>query len=622
MGQQQTNISQKVESNPVWFLLISVSSVTLFFKTDFNDPFNSAKLILLLILDSWLIGHLMNSYKTKPIRLQTLEFLITVVIAIFIISLLISTVITDSFIVGLIGETQRRNGFLSYLGLTIILIYASRSINFNNVDRVYKIGILTGVILSTYGLIQINGRDFIAWDNPYNSMIATLGNPNFASSMLAVLVLLGVYGTRLKSVSMPFKFLSIYLLVAGLIAIIASNSRQGLLVIFFSLIFYISINSFVKSKLIGIFVTFISTIIGIFALLGMLQKGPLASLLYKDSVSIRGYYWRAGIEMFKNSPLTGIGVDRYGAYFKEFREVGYPLKYGYEITSSNAHNTFIQLFATAGVFVGITYLALMALVFFSGLSLIKQSNLENQKIALGLLSTWFGFQAQSLISIDNIGISIWGWLLGGTILALKFRLDENSITNSGNEPKIVKSKKVEINLFQPAVSILVLIPVIIFSTTIYKIERDLFILKGISNPAFPENKQPVLQYVNKVLDSSLVDPFYKYRSAFFLYDMGFKNESYKVFSNLLVVDPFNPDFLRGKVFIEESRNNIAGVISAREQISKVDPWNADNYLQLLKLYEIKNELSKATLMKEKILSFAPGTEIAKTATEILSRFEK
>ena len=170
----------------------------------------------------------------------------------------------------------------------------------------------------------------------------------------------------------------------------------------------------------------------------------------------------------------------------------------------------------------------------------------------------------------------------------------------------------------PIVSVLVLVPILIFSTNFYKIEHNLFILKGISNPAFPENQQPVLQYVDKVLDSPLVDPFYKYRSAFFLYDMGFKDESYKVFSDLLALDPINPDFLRGKVFIEESRSNLAGVISARVQISRVDPWNADNYLELLKLYKLNNELTKATLMLEKIQSFAPGTQVAKAASEILS----
>lgn len=618
MSQKQLNKSEKLQSNSVWFLLFTVSSVTLFLKTDFYDPFNSAKLILLLILDSWLVGHLLNSYKTKPIRFQTLECLVTVIIAIFIFSLLASTVLTDSFTVALIGETQRRNGFLSYFGLAIILLYASRSINFSNIVRVYKTGIFLGVILSTYGLIQINGKDFIAWDNPYNSMISTLGNPNFASSMLAVLALLSIYGFFLKELSLLFKLMGVYLIITALIAIVASGSRQGLLVIFFSIIFYISIFSLFKNKLFGILVVFISTLSGVFAILGMLQKGPLTSLLYKDSVSVRGYYWRAGIEMFKDSPLTGIGVDRYGAYFKLFREVGYPLKYGFEITSSNAHNTFIQLFATAGLIVGISYLVLMVLILLSGISLIIKSNSDSRKVILGLLSTWLGFQAQSLISIDNIGISIWGWLLGGVILALKFSSSEEQFTNTTNRFNNGKKNKVTINIFQPSISVLVLVPILIFSINFYKVEHNLFILKGISNPAFPENKQPVLQYVNKVLDSPLVDPFYKYRSAFFLYDMGYQDESYKVFSDLIKVDPINPDFLRGEVFMEESRNNIAGVIAAREQISRVDPWNADNYLQLIKLYKLNNDLSKATLMLEKILSFAPGTQVAKSATEILS----
>lgn len=618
MKKQDIYDSKKFESNSVWFLLFTVATVTLVFKTDFYDPFNSAKLIVLLILDAWLIGHLVNSYKTKPVRLRTLEFVVTAVVIIFVLSLLISTILTDSFIVGLIGETQRRNGFLSYLGLILVFLYASRSINLSNVIKVYKTGIIVGVILSTYGVIQINGGDFIAWDNPYNSMISTLGNPNFASSMLAVLVLLSLYGLINGGLSTSYKLLSVYLVITALIAIVASGSRQGLLVIFFSLIIYISALGYLKNKSIGILVTLFSAVSGILALLGMLQKGPLTSLLYKDSVSVRGYYWRAGIEMFKDSPLTGVGVDRYGAYFKEFREVGYPLKYGYEITSSNAHNTFIQLFATAGLFVGISYLALMFLILYSGISLIRTGDYQTKKVSLGLLATWLGFQAQSLISIDNIGISIWGWLLGGTILAIKFSLLELQDLKVVKRPFILKSNKVKINLFQPSISILALIPILVFSVNFYRVEHNMFILKGISNPAFPENKQPVLQFVNQVLNSPLVDPFYKYRSAFFLYDMGFKDESYKVFSELLIVDPINPDFLRGKVFIEETKNNLSGVINAREQIAQVDPWNADNYIQLMKLYILNNDLSKANVIKDKILSFAPGTEIAKTAVEMLN----
>mgnify|MGYP000748585131 CR=1 FL=1 len=107
---------------------------------------------------------------------------------------------------GLLGDTQRRNGFLAYLGLSIIFLYSARTIRFFNVLRIYKVAILIGLVLSCYGLMQINGKDFIKWNNPYNAMISTLGNPNFASATLAILSLLALYGIFLKNKIYNFFF--------------------------------------------------------------------------------------------------------------------------------------------------------------------------------------------------------------------------------------------------------------------------------------------------------------------------------------------------------------------------------------------------------------------------------
>lgn len=609
---QNSKITDK-SSNSVWFLLIGVSAVTLFFKTDFYDPFNSAKLILLLVIDGWLLGHLINSYRLRPIVKRSNEFNMIMLLLGFIVSLLISLMQTDVLLVGLIGETQRRGGFLSYFGLSVIFLYAVRSINFSNIMRVYKIGIVTGALLSAYGVLQISGRDFVAWDNPYSSMISTLGNPNFASATLAILSLIGLSGILVKNLHIFFKALGIVLTVLALIAIVISGSRQGLLVIFFSSVFYLSVYSYIRSRKLGIFVAGFSVVGAILAILGMLQKGPLVSLLYKDSVSVRGYYWRAGIEMFKDSPLTGVGVDRYGAFFKQFREVGYPLKYGFEITSSNAHNTFIQIFAMAGFFAGIFYLSLIVYVFLSGLRLLKQCQPNEKTLVLGLLSAWLGFQAQSLISIDNLGISVWGWLLGGSILGLSFAQKEDvKSINAGSSKNMVK-----INLFQPLVSLILLLPIIIFTSSLYKIERNMFVLKGISSPSFPENKSAVLKFANEVISNPIADQFYKYRATFHLYDMGFKAEAYQAASKLFDDDPINPDFLRGKVFYEESFGNVATVISTRKEIALIDPWNAENYFQLLKLYKLNGDIENANAMKDKILSFAAETAVAKSVVEIL-----
>lgn len=601
-------------SNSVWFLIWGVAAVTFFLKTDFYDPFNSAKLILLLLIDGWIFGHLINSYKENPINRKSQEFIPIIIILSFILFLLASTLLTDVFMVGLLGDTQRRNGFLAYLGLCIIFLYAARIITFLNVLRIYKVAILIGLLLSGYGFMQINGIDFIKWDNPYNSMISTLGNPNFASATLAILSLLAFYGIFIKDLPLLYKLLGFIFIIFALIDIVSSDSRQGLLVIFFSLLVYTSLYFYYKNKKIGLIVIGISLFTAMFAVAGMLQKGPLASILYKESVSVRGYYWRAGIEMFKSNPLTGIGVDRYGAYFKEFREVGYPLKYGFEITSSNAHNTFIQLFATAGIFVGSLYLLIIGYVLFSGIKLLKNSSGSDQKITLGLLSAWIGFQAQSLISIDNIGIAVWGWLLGGAIIGLRKGLNGN-LKDVEINPK--RSNRAQINLFQPIISALILVPVIIFSTFFYKSESNLFFLKGITVPSAPQNKQPVLDYVNKVITNPFSDPFYKYRSAYFLLDMGYTDKAYEIIQNSHRNDPINPDYLQGLANIEESKQNISNAISLRNKISSIDPWNADNYLKLLILYKDNGDIINATAMKNKILSFAPLTDVAKVASETL-----
>jgi O-antigen ligase len=561
----------------------------------------------------WLLGHLINSYRVRPISFRSGEFTVTTLILGFVISLLVALMQSDQFLVGLVGETQRRNGFLSYFGLSVIFLFTLRHINFSNVIRIYQIGILTGVVLSAYGLLQISGKDFINWENPYNSMISTLGNPNFASATLAILFLIGLFSLNSRDLSSLFKILSIFLLVSALIAIVKSNSRQGLLVIFFSLVFYISVYSIIKNRKLGLLVSGLSAVAALLAILGMLQKGPLVSILYKDSVSVRGYYWRAGIEMFKDSPLTGIGLDRYGIAFKQFREVGYPLKHGFEITSSNAHNTIIQLFATSGLFVGMFYLAILSYIFLRGISLLRRCEKDQKNIALGLIATWVGFQAQSLISIDNIGVSVWGWLLGGSILGLSFRSESGiNQTNNQNDNKLA-----QINLFQPIISVFVLLPIIIFASGLNKAERDMYVLKGISNPTYPENKSAVEMYVDKVLSNSIADPFYKYRSAFYLYDMGYQEKAYLTVSNSLASDPTNPEFIKGMIFLEESKNNFENAILLREKISTIDPWNADNHLQLLKLYKAAGDTAGMEAMRAKIFSFAAKTDVAKLALEII-----
>jgi hypothetical protein len=133
----------------------------------------------------------------------------------------------------------------------------------------------------------------------------------------------------------------------------------------------------------------------------MLQSGPFEKWLYKDSVSLRGYYWRAGINMFLNNPVFGVGIERYGANFKLYRESGYAEKYGYDLISTNAHNVPIQFFATGGFLLGTTYLILQLYVFLQSINKMKNYEGDNFLFFLAVFCAWLVFQFQSIVSIDN-----------------------------------------------------------------------------------------------------------------------------------------------------------------------------------------------------------------------------
>lgn len=611
MNRQISDRRESKNSSSIWFLIIGISTVTLYFNTKAHDPFNTPKLIILLVLSGWLLGHIFNHYRKVYLHITRKEFVFLVIPALFMVTQLGALFFTDIFIVGLIGDTQRRNGFLSYFALTIVLIFCMISVNYYYALRVLKSAIIVGILLCSYGLMQITGNDFVSWNNPYNSMIATVGNPNFASSLLALISLIALFSLFNNEFSKLYKTVAACLIFVSLYLIVLSQSRQGLLVMLFAILFYFTVLVFINFRNFRIPVIITSLVVTALAILGMLQIGPLSSVLYKSSVTVRGYYWRAAWEMFLDKPLTGIGLDRYGAYFKQFRESGYPLKYGFDITSSNAHNVYLQLFSTGGLFVGLTYFVLLALVFFAGIQNIRRTSGNSQRFNLMFLATWIGFQAQSLISIDNIGISIWGWLIGGCILGVNLNsLGVNKIEINGRDRSI---KKNTLSLYQPTISALFLIPILIFSFNLHRIETDTFLAKAYADPANPANKPIVSNYADKVVSNPIADPYYKLLVSLYMVDMGDIESSHKVVSSLHEKDPRNLDYIRWLIEYEKSKKNLDNELEYRELIVNLDPWNAINYFEMGLIYKQKGDLVKMINMKEKIVNFASNSEIADKA---------
>jgi O-antigen ligase len=605
----KTKKRQLENSSIIWWIFGGCAVTTLYFNSKIQDPFNSPKMWIIFLISAWLVGHIVakkhNSFKDKSIRIFGL-FLFS-----FTSFGFIAAAVTDVSFTAFFGELQRRNGFLTYLSLTIFMFAAAIFVRLDAIKRLNYVAFSTGMVLGTYGLMQISGLDFVQWNNPYNAVISTVGNPNFAAAVMAMMASI-VFGPVLNnSFNVYYRIASFLLTMMLLLTIYSSGARQGLIAIAIGIGVYVIIWLYgIKSKLRHLALGS-SLLIGVFAILGMLQIGPLTSYLYKGSVTVRGYYWRAGVEMLKDQPIFGVGYDRYGAYFKEFREVGYPLAYGFNITSSNAHNLPIQIFSTAGVLTGIAYLAILGFIVWRGIVGIRSKQGNERLLVASVFSAWLAYQAQSIISIDNIGISIWGWVLGGVVVGVAHQSVEANIESGKRSRSAVNN--VNFNLKQVFISTIMVAFASGAVVPLYQAEKNMYETRMRFNPTVPESKTALFEYANKTLNTRLLEPGYKITAGNYLAASGFTTEGLNVLKEVIKSDPRNLDALIALSEFNQQLGNLNEVNKYRLQIAEYDPLNAANYLQLGRNYKSLGNLAKMNEIRVKIMSFAPDTEEAKQA---------
>ena len=627
MRENSKIINRNSSSKQLTYLAVGAAFITLYFARDSYDPFNTPKLVSLLIIASLSAIKLSTLWRLENIKKDKVNFLFVLVLLAFTISGAISVAFSDDLTVALIGDIQRRNGYLAYLALALIALTVAQLARFYNIRNLFRVIILSGFVFSTYGLIQMSGRDMFEWNNPYNSVISTVGNPNFASALMAIFSIVCMMSLFDKDQNLIIRFFAASCLIFSVVAIIASNSRQGLVSLSFAILFSASAYIYLIRKKLGVLLILFSISISSLAIAGMLQIGPLSRILYKPSVTVRGYYWDAALQMLKDYPATGVGFDHYLYYFNELREVGYPLKYGFNLTSSNAHNTFLQMFANGGILLGLSYIVLTLLTLYAGINLIKKSSATNRLTAICLVAAWLAYQAQSVISIDNIGIGIWGWVLTGAVFGLSSDSDSNNQATYNKTHEDKKNLQVALRSF--IIAPILLIPTLILSVSLMRMEGDTYKAKILfDNYAVQSDKNTVLsrqlkteldRKIKNVLELPFSDPTYQVQLAYFLFDTGDQKRAIEVVNRVVEEFPRNLTAIESLAIMYGILNEPQNAIYWREKFARLDPWNGENYLQLLRLYKSLGDSESAQRMYNIILSFAPSSNEAKSALEELKK---
>lgn len=400
------------------------------------------------------------------------------------------------------GAAGRHTGFVTYLALASFMLGTVSVANKLFLERLLKFLFVAGVVSLLYGLLQAFDMDPLNWTNSYSPVIGFLGNPNFQSSFMAITAVSAI-ATLLSGESKIWLscLYALYVLVA-IFLIYKSNSQQGYLVLGaglgVTLLFWIRAKSktFVAPAL---YVGF-ALVALVMTILDILQKAPWSSILYKESVSNRGDMWRAGWRMTVDHPIVGVGFDNYGDWYRRYRDSEAIAARGVDTISNAAHNVFLDISSSGGFPLLIAYMGILVLTLRAAIRILKRSNTFDAPIA-GVIGAWVAYLAQSLISINQIGLAVWGWVFSGAIIGYEIHTRGKDVAS---EQKT--SEKLGTMLIGGFLGMIIGIPPLV-SDLVYRNAIDSREIVKVESAAYqwPQNGDRMIQIAATFRDNDLFD---------------------------------------------------------------------------------------------------------------------
>ena len=476
------------------------------------------------------------------------------------------------------GAFGRNTAFVTYVLLVFALLSAAVLRSKKSFSLLIWGLLAAGLVNVIYCLWVILFGDFLSWNNPYGNILGTFGNPNFIGAFLGLFAASLVAFSLTTGVSILYRLAALVVFLVAVYEIIDSNAIQGRVVVAAGLAivgFYLVRSKF-SSAIAQIAYLGLAGVAGTFALLGALQIGPLTQYTYKTSVSLRGQYWLAGWNMGSDHPFTGVGFDSYGDWFRRARDDQALILPGPNTVTNAAHNVPFDVFAFGGWPLFIPYLFILLLTIIAIVKVTLRTRAYDG-VFVTLTTAWICYQLQSIISINQIGLAIWGWLFGGALIAYEVATRPKS-DGDGEKVQTDKGQKARVAAKKQAETIF-------SSTLVAGVGAVIGLL--IAVPPYSADARwrsaigsQSVEQVEAALVPSYLNPMssYKYASAVQLLESNKLNDLALKYAKIGV--EFNPDhFDSWKLLYFITASSPEDKALALENMKRLDPKNPDVTVQ-------------------------------------------
>lgn len=618
-----------IEVNPISkFGFLSIPATVLIVLPQFTDPINLPKLLVLVGV-TFCVTVLFLSLRQQLVRslknpFETFAFGIYIAL---IVSITISSFAgSDNYIRVLFGTFGRNNGLLYYLcAITLSILLFRTAITQYDLYYLTKVIDWTSILFAIYCLVQLLNFDPINWINQYNRVTGTLGNPNFASAMLAMFSiywahkLLTLKEKKSDNLGKQFFAISAFSISLALLSY-STESLQGPVIISVGILVLIWIFLMSYSKQ-----SWVVKLIPIFGVLGIagafltfLGFGPLGDNFEQYTLKLRSWYAFFGFKAMMDNPLFGVGVDNYIYAFRKYRTEEFVFQYGNQLSSNNAHSIPFQIGATFGLPVFIFYCALQFLVLYRSIAILS-SREKNLTYVRNISIVWILVFFQSLLSIEIIGLGIINWILGAIILsAPRLPLESGKIRSKFNSPEVAKARPLP-----PWVGALTLasFSVGIIPSIILAREESAYAIVTQLRPQGEEEKIFIEKKYTELSNFSFWDPTKVNRLLPALYSAGLDSEAENLIFSIYKVEPKDAYVNDVVATYYQNSGDYKKEIEFREKIRELAPLDFRLEGILARAYFDAGETPKLRGSVDRLKELAPESDEYSNSVKLLNELE-
>jgi len=327
-------------------------------------------------------------------------------------SLLVSDTPKNQQLWGVFG---RGTGLLTYVSLVIILFATAFVSSKSFYRKVVDALVLTSIPMALYALIQLAGKDPISWSEM--APFATLGNVNFSSAFFGLSALCSLVLVFDVKNHVLLRFSLVALAAIQILIVLSTGSIQGFMIFIAGsgVAVFLWLRSSPKLSRLQIPYSLFSLVGFAGVVLALFNLGPFAKFVFQDTILFRFDYWYAGWMMTLRNPVFGVGLDSYGDWYRELRGEVATLRTVPDRITNTAHNIYLDISASGGFPLLCFYLFILGLAVNAARKVIRRQRAFDPYFT-ALFSAWIAYLIQAGVSINQIGVGIWGWLFTGSLI--------------------------------------------------------------------------------------------------------------------------------------------------------------------------------------------------------------